>query len=272
MDIPLWLKDSPQMKLIQDLADDGRPGGLVCEPGAALQGALCCAGSRCVPARKLPMARTIEAAPILDQGSFGTCVSNACATLLRYVLRKAGFADYQPSRMFLFWHATKGLRNCQGSGMRANMDVLRLLGVPPESAWPYVKSACKKAPPKKVMDAALRASAPWRSRIAYAIVRMEDVATAIINGHPVAMGIKLPRGFTKAGGAIPSPAVPDPAGTGTHEMLAIGVDVKRGTVTFQNSWGLGFGKRGFVTMPLAYVLNPANSDGGPYYTMMIVGK
>lgn len=57
--------------------------------------------------------------------------------------------------------------------------------------------------------------------------------------------------------------MPDPGAAGTHEMLAIGVDLNRGTVTFQNSWGKRFGKRGLV---------PANSDGGPYYTMMIVRK
>ena len=80
-----------------------------------------------------------------NQGPVQSCTAHAGAALLEYFYRKAIGQSIGPvgnaSRMFPY-KVTRNLLNRPnadaGGFLRTTMEAMRLIGVPPEDAWPYV--------------------------------------------------------------------------------------------------------------------------------------
>ncbi len=83
---------------------------------------------------------------------------------------------------------------------------------------------------------------------------LKNLRTVIASGQPMAFGTSLYKDFKNYNGN-PSPYVgggpmwKDPNGKNTgHVMLIVGYDDARKAVRIQNSWGVKWGKKGFVWM------------------------
>lgn len=204
--------------------------------------------------------------PVEDQGDLGSCTANAGAGLLEYFERRAFGRHLDASRLFLY-KVTRNLLNWtgdRGAYLRSTMKGMVLFGIPPEKYWPYDVSAFDEEP-----SSFCYAFADNYKTIQY--YRLDPAGTtpgrALSNvRESLAGGIPCMFGFSVyscmpgqgEGGDIP---FPDPADTleGGHAVVAVGYDDShrvgkdRGALLIRNSWGTGWGEKGYGWLPYAYV-------------------
>lgn len=223
--------------------------------------------------------------PIEDQKNLSSCTANAAVGVIEYYERKAFGKHIDASRLFLY-KATRNLLHWTGDTgafLRTTMGAMVLFGVPPEEYWPYTDSWA--APPAYNFDleppAFCYAFAQSYQAIKY--VRLDPYGIArdtLLSRIKLYVASKLPPmfGFTvyssiryAALGKIPFPCGGEQI-LGGHAIVAVGYDdgmkIKNpicgtettGALLIRNSWGTGWGDKGYGWLPYEYVLKGAASD------------
>ena len=143
-----------------------------------------------------------------------------------------------------------------GAYGRDGFKVCQKLGVPLESDWPYDTSKFSDDPP-----ATLDAEAKQHRISNYkAVPRNLDTMKAVLsNRQTIAFGFSVYESFESQEvaktGIVPAPH-PDEKQLGGHEVLLVGYlkdQPNYGLV--RNSWGTGWGIKGYFLMPWAYLLD-----------------
>jgi len=210
----------------------------------------------------------VSCSPIEDQGSLGSCTANAGVGLLEYFERRAHGKYLDGSRLFLY-KATRNLlgwKGDQGAYLRSTMKAMALFGVPPEEVRPYDVSAFDDEPPAFCYAFAQNFKAIRYYRLDRAGTPGKDVLSAVKRN--LAAGLPSMFGFTvyssmpgigEGSGDIPYPQTGE-AVKGGHAVVAVGYDDARtigneeGALLVRNSWGVGWGEKGYGWLPYRYVL------------------
>ncbi len=217
--------------------------------------------------------------PIENQGSLGSCTANAGVGMVEYYERRAFSRHIDASRLFLY-KVTRNLLHSTGDTgafLRTTMGALRLFGVPPEEYWPYVIEDFEKEPP-----AFCYAFAQQYQAIKYARLDSPDITKAelldriktnIAAGLPSMFGFTVYSSISQAdiSGKIPFPCARERI-MGGHAVVAVGYDDSKriknttcglettGALLIRNSWGTGWGEKGYGWLPYDYVLKEAAVD------------
>ena len=215
--------------------------------------------------------------PVEDQGRLGSCTANAGAGVIEYYERRAFGRHVEASRLFLY-KVTRNLMKLKGdtgAALRTTMGAMVLFGVPPEEHWPYSDAGevFDREPP-----AFCYAFAQNYQTIQYyrhdppgspADEILGRVKAGLAAGHPVMFGFTVydSIGQADATGRIPFPG-PRERIEGGHAVVAVGYDDKmrvanaaggknggetEGAFLIRNSWGPGWGERGYGWLPYAYL-------------------
>jgi hypothetical protein len=192
-----------------------------------------------------------EGFDVRDQGQEGAGPAFAMATAM-----SASFArQNRPVRLsprYLYEKAraldTDLDRSEQGVRVEYIQVVARDHGVPPEDAWPY--KALERRPAARIPWAALdRAAAPYKADLV-AAGSLDAVHGQLRQGRYVVAVIRGAETWNDAGiatsGQIPINERPDPAYA--HVIVIVAMGGAHTPVRFANSWGAGWGDRGFGTM------------------------
>jgi C1A family cysteine protease len=199
--------------------------------------------------------------PVYDQGELGSCTANAIGAAFEYELRRQKLAEFRPSRLAIYYGERRiegTIMSDAGAMIRDGMKVIANDGAASESLWPYVIDRFTQAPSE-----AYATAAATRQCVSYERVEQTELAlrTALAHKYPIIFGISVFESFesdaAERTGKIPMPAASE-AMIGGHAILMTGYTAK--TVTFRNSWGDSWGKGGYGTLPLDYVLNPDLAD------------
>lgn len=198
--------------------------------------------------------------PVVDQGSLGSCTSNAIVSGLReYLLLQARSPFTRLSRLFHYWHERElegTIPQDSGATLREGMKVLQKTGVCPEADWPYQISKFKEQPDLNAeMDARM-----YRINSYHRIPDLLGLKAAVAEEQPVVFGISIYDSFegSKAAktGIIPFPQKKKEKRLGGHALLAVGYrDGKKkgqGVVIARNSWGTGWGNKGYCYIPYRF--------------------
>jgi C1A family cysteine protease len=151
------------------------------------------------------------------------------------------------------------------------MGALVLFGVPPEQFWPYEEKKFDREPPAFCYAFAANYGAlsyfsldPPGTKPAELIGRIK---TYLAGGVPSMFGFTVYSSIDQAGadGAIPFPG-PQEKVAGGHAVVAVGYDDAKkirnpergsqpsvGAFLIRNSWGEGWGDRGYGWLPYDYV-------------------
>jgi C1A family cysteine protease len=211
--------------------------------------------------------------PIENQGTLGSCTAQAGVGLVEYFERKAFGKHTDASRLFLY-KVTRRLLNWTGDTgafIRTTMGAMRLFGVPPEAYWPYRIADFEVEPSAFCYAFAqsyqsltyYRLDPPGTSRQAL----LDRIKTNVNAGLPAMFGFTVYDSIGEAGraGTIPYPA-PGDGVAGGHAVIACGYDdnlairnepsgpTTTGALLVRNSWGTGWGDRGYGWLPYEYVL------------------
>ncbi len=212
--------------------------------------------------------------PIEDQGNIGSCTANAGVALLEYYERRAFGKHIDASRMFLY-KATRNLLHWKGDTgayLRSTMKAMALFGVPPEEYCPYGIADYDKEP-----NAFCYAFAANYQSISYyrldlaslsRTMLLDQIKTNLNKGQPSMFGFTVydSIGHSNKKGEIPFPQKTESV-KGGHAVVAMGYDdnyvirhpdnprlTTRGALMIRNSWGTGWGMKGYGWIPYDYVL------------------
>ncbi len=204
---------------------------------------------------------------VFDQGQLGSCTANAVAAAYEFdkiMDDSAWFPHRQrPSRLFIYY-CERMIEGSLGQGDtgafgRDGFKALQKYGTPWEYQWRYDITKFQNDPPQPVWAAAGR----HLLTKSYAAVPQDEATVKAIlsNQQTLAFGFTVYESFesaaVSASGIVPMPSAYE-SQLGGHEVLAIGyLKDYPSHVLCRNSWGAGWGIKGYFLMPWQYLLSPS---------------
>ena len=207
--------------------------------------------------------------PISNQYSVGSCVANATADAFEAMTaRRLGVDPSQVediSRLFIYWNA-RNLSNppsCgvdKGSRIRLAFDCMARYGAPSERACPYDISKVNERPSILAYREAIKNRISKFYRIdGEGSERIIQIKQALTAGNPVVFGIKIADSFKKVNS---EEVIYNPNGgwIGGHAMIIVSWSESKQAFEVRNSWGEGWGVKGYCWMDKDYIASNVTSD------------
>jgi C1A family cysteine protease len=219
--------------------------------------------------------------PVEDQGGLGSCTAHAAMGIVEYFQKKAFGKHLNGSRLFLYKTTRNlaGVKGDTGAWLRNAMGAMVLCGIPEEKYWPYVEADFDKEPSSFVYAVADNFETiryfchdPMGRNIAAPKV-LGSIRKYLREGISSRFGFYGFPSFEQSEktGRIPYPG-PDEKAQWGHAVAAFGYDdqmkitnsngkiTTKGALLIRNSWGTGWGEKGYGWLPYEYVLNTLASD------------
>lgn len=199
-----------------------------------------------------------------DQGYLGSCTAQAATSAMEFLYVHEKRPAPQLSRLFCYyatrvWVAKEAPENDGGARIRDTMKALATYGSCLERLWPHDLEAYKTAPP----PAAIRDAEKHQITKYMRVDGLDAIKKSILAGFPVVIGFSIPStiydAYTAETGVILMPAKWTVL-RGGHAVLVVGYDDHKKQLCFKNSWGSGWGNRGFGYLPYAYVTDGLAGD------------
>lgn len=194
---------------------------------------------------------------ILDQLQLGSCTANGASNALRFLLRKDKLEEFQPSRLFIYYF-TRSLHNTinfdSGASIRNTIKAVKQFGTCSEKELPYDIANFKNPPPSDLVESAKK----HIDAFSYYYVRndTDSIKTAVASGYPIIFGFQVFSSFrnrdvTKTG-IVPMPKAGEYC-LGGHCVMIVGYRDSLQSFICMNSWGVGWGDKGYLYMPYEYI-------------------
>jgi len=220
-------------------------------------------------AKALPASADLRAwcPPVEDQGDLGSCTANAGVALFEYFERRAYGKHLDASRLFLY-KVTRNLmgeKGDTGAQLRDTMKAMVLFGVPPEKYWPYKITRFEEEPSSFCYAFAQNYQAVKYYRLDPPGTTpgkvLGEIKRFLAGNLPSMFGFSVYSCMPGSGdgkGEIPYPGRGDKL-EGGHAVVAVGYDdgkkigKDKGALLIRNSWGTGWGDKGYGWLPYSYV-------------------
>lgn len=190
--------------------------------------------------------------------------------MLEYYRKRAYGKDTPTSRLFIY-KCTRDLMQQKGDSgayIRTTMGALALFGAPPEKYWNY-SSPLDRAPPAFCYSFAQNYQAISYFRLDEKSIgiatkdrasTLTEIKQTLAQELPVMFGFQVFESIQCASdGKIPYPARGEKQ-IGGHAVLCVGYDDSlkigacEGAFLIRNSWGKGWGEKGYGWLPYEYLL------------------
>ena len=198
---------------------------------------------------------------VYDQKDIGSCTANALCAAYALDLVKQPQTDYfNPSRLFLYYNTREReghVKYDSGASIRETVKAMNCKGVCTESDWPYITSKFRSQPPQACYDAARGNNLCKYERLDQDIDHLR--ACLKKDNCPFAFGFKVYQSFhgerNQRYGDMSMPTAWERMNEsdGRHAVVAVGYDDSRKRIKVLNSWGSGWGDRGYFYMPYDYI-------------------
>lgn len=200
--------------------------------------------------------------PVEDQGQLGSCTANALVGALEFLECKDKVKFVNLSRLFVYYNerVIEGTVNADsGAMLRDGIKTLAKHGVCSETNWPYNIANFSKKPPRGCYQEAEKYQI-----LSYARLNtLDEMRATLAEGFPFVFGFSVYESFESAQVAKTGVMNMPEAGErqlGGHAVLAVGYDDATKRFLVRNSWGTGWGTKGYFTMPYAYMQDRNLSD------------
>jgi C1A family cysteine protease len=219
-----------------------------------------------MPVSKLPAKIDLRphCSPVYDQGELGSCTANALAGAMQYERHKQKLKpDFIPSRLFIYYNERvmeNSVASDAGAQIRDGIKSIANQGDCPETEWPYDISKFTHKPGLKCYLDAVKYTAVQYQRVPQILNQMKG---CLASGYPFVFGFSVYTGFeteaAEKSGEINMPG-PKEKLLGGHAVVAVGYDDNSQRFIVRNSWGDGWGIKGYFTLPYAYLTDPNLAD------------
>lgn len=195
--------------------------------------------------------------PVYDQGQLGSCTANAIGAAIQFDRRKQkSKPNFVPSRLFIYYNERAmehTIDSDAGAQIRDGIKSVSKQGVCPETDWKYDIAKFRDKPPPPCFKTALKYKAVQYMRLPQVLNQMKG---CLASGYPFVFGFSVYESFegeeVAKSGVANMPASNEKL-LGGHAVLAVGYDDSKQAFIVRNSWGAGWGMRGYFTLPYAYV-------------------
>ena len=187
----------------------------------------------------------------------GNCTANAIGGAHQFnQIKQKAPVNFVPSRLFIYFNERAMERTVDedsGAMIRDGVKSIVRQGVCPETEWPYDVGQFKTKPSTQCYTHALTHQLISYQRLLTSLPLMKS---CLANGFPFVFGFAVYESFE-----LPSVAktgmMPMPSGSqmGGHAVMAVGYDDSINRVIVRNSWGAGWGDKGYFYMPYEYITN-----------------
>lgn len=192
--------------------------------------------------------------PVKNQGTLGVCSAFAMVGIYEYILRKNKKQDNDLSEAFVYYNVrrmTENVGNDSGSSLYNVVVTMGTEGVCAEHYCPYTEQADMPQPSAEAYEDALG------RKIVKALNVKKDIQhikSAVAEGYPVAVSLKLFESFDPVAGFISRPTEEEIASnqSGNHAMVVCGYSDEEKIFIVRNSWGMKFGDQGYCYIPYSY--------------------
>ena len=189
-----------------------------------------------------------------DQGQLGSCTANALCYSFLY-----NDPTFQPSRLFLYYNERSldnDIPDDAGSTLTQGINALTRYGVCSESSWPYNISKFTNKPPLSIYNEALDHQIISSSRV---LQTLSSLQGCLYTGQPFVVGILVYESFESQQvantGYVQMPNVNKEQLLGGHAVICVGYNNTKKVWIMKNSWGSGWGDKGYFYLPYNYLLN-----------------
>ena len=207
--------------------------------------------------------------PIRSQGELGSCSAFSVIALIEYLEEKLKNEVISASPLFLYYVTRRYEKRAGDSGatLRGTIKALRIFGCPPNEYYRYIIGKFEEEPGNFAYNFALSYKPIIYYRTDPKGRPTEEVLSktkeTLSRGFPLSLGFTI---FSNAltdevasTGNIPMPSTRDKI-MGGHAITLAGYTDEHKKFIFRNSWGTGWGDKGYVTLPYDFVLKGLASD------------
>lgn len=208
--------------------------------------------------------------PIFDQGALGSCLANALKAAM--YIGSQGKVDLSRLQLYMCSRAIDGLSLTSDTGdtVRGGMKAISKYGVCKESIWPYVINNFARLAPSSAFVSTYKLN-----NYIYTAIQQDlsHLKTSLSLNLPIVTGILVYASFESTSatktGIIPMPNTKTETILGGHAILLVGYNDTTQYFKFQNSWGSGWGDKGYGYIPYNYILNTGltNDIWNMYFTV-----
>jgi len=176
-----------------------------------------------------------------------------------------------PSRLFIYYNERvieHTVDNDNGAQIRDGIKSVNKQGVCPEKLWPYDVGSFTKKPSARCYTEALKHQVLSYQRV---VRDLKSMKGCLAQGYPFVFGFTVYDGFetptVARTGKLEMPK-PNESVQGGHAVVAVGYDDSKKRFIVRNSWGPGWGLKGYFTMPYEYLEEENLSDD--FWTIRLV--
>jgi hypothetical protein len=189
---------------------------------------------------------------IYNQEALGSCVSNAIALYIYYLLK------INPSRLYIYFNGRAvgnyNLNEDTGLNIRDGCKSIQKYFITNEANWPYNINNFSQLPDFNAYNNAIKFS-----DMKYYSVNQDITAikACLNNNLPVIFGIAVYSSFNEAGqtGIVSMPNINLETLIGYHCILIVGYDENNKKFKCANSWGTNWGINGYFYLSYEYILD-----------------
>ncbi len=203
-----------------------------------------------------------QCAAVEDQGQLGSCTANALVGALEFLMIKDQKTYADLSRLFVYYNerVIEGtVDQDSGAMIRDGIKTLASQGVCTEKLWPYDISQFTKKPTDACYQEALNYEITSYQRID----TTDEMRSCLADGFPFVFGFTVYESFESQQvaqtGVVNMPG-PDEQTIGGHAVVGVGYDDSQKRFIVRNSWGDGWGLKGYFTIPYDYLADRNLSD------------
>jgi C1A family cysteine protease len=146
-----------------------------------------------------------------------------------------------------------------GAYIRDGIKSTNKYGASLESLWPHDIRKYKQEPITEAKNDALNRKVTRYERL----TNLDGFIDALTNGYPIIMGFNVYTSFMSTNvartGIMPYPNTKRERLLGGHAVLIVGYNKTKKVFIARNSWGTGWGDRGYFYMPFD-IIKPSMSD------------
>lgn len=190
-----------------------------------------------------------------NQGELGSCTANATAGAFEYLMSWHKQAQFDLSRLFLYYNSRVIEETVNQDGGAMLYDVMEALnnnGVCSEKSWPYDIRKYKQKPPQNCYAEAKEYGI---SKYEHVDLDLNTWKSVLAEGYPIIFAAMLYDSFMQPrNGRITMPKANDGSPSG-HAMCCVGYSDPDKVFIVRNSWGHQWGDKGYCYIPYEYMMD-----------------